>query len=409
MINRAREEGTTTSALATKYILEYFEDIDPLGVKRATAFPRATEHIEEMIDFIQKLVKASYAYETNGSVYFRVSKFKNYGKLSQHSQVTQEPDQDAGEASEKENPTDFVLWKKMKPDEPFWESPWGKGRPGWHIECSVMSTKYLGDTIDIHGGGMDLQFPHHENEIAQTEALTGKKWVRYWLHNGFLTVNREKMSKSLGNFFTIKEIRAKYDPEVIRLFLISSHYRSPIDFSDSQLEEAKSRFTRIHNAIDSLQQRWRTAREVEIKEPQKPSDLDQQLLEATNAFRKEFDRAMDDDFNTPVAFASFFTFLSRMNPILSGSDSLTAGTLQFVYETLDAIGEVLGVYRERMVQQRTDEEAGNVDNLVKLLIELREKARAKKDFDTADKIRTRLSELGIKLEDGKTGTTWKWG
>ncbi len=408
MINRAREEDTTIKELAAKYITEYFEDIDPLGVKRATAFPRATEHIEEMISFIQRLVKANYAYETNGSVYFRVSKFTNYGKLSQHSPAAQEPDQDAGEASEKENPTDFVLWKRMKPDEPFWESPWGKGRPGWHIECSVMSTKYLGESIDIHGGGMDLQFPHHENEIAQSEALTGKTWVRYWLHNGFLTVNREKMSKSLGNFFTIKEIRVKYDPEVIRLFLISSHYRSPIDFNDSQLEEAKTRLARIHNAINSLQQRWRTAREAESKKPVKPSDFDQQLIEATTTLRKEFDEAMDDDFNTPVAFASFFTFLSRMNPILSGSGSLTAGTLQFVHETLDAIGEVLGLYRERMTQQKTGEAAGNIDGVVKLLIELREKARSKKDFDTADLIRTRLSELGIKLEDGKTGTVWKW-
>jgi len=239
MISRANEQGVTTTELATKYIQEYFEDFDKLGVKRATAFPKATEHIEEMIAHIQKLIKKGYAYEANGSVYFRVSKFKKYGSLSRQEQDAKEPDEpEPSESGEKKHPDDFALWKAMKPGEPFWEAPWGKGRPGWHIECSVMSAKYLGEPIDIHGGGLDLVFPHHENEIAQSEALSGRPFVRYWMHNGFLTVNKEKMSKSLGNFFTIQEITAKYDPEVVRLFLISSQYRSPIDFSDAHLDEA---------------------------------------------------------------------------------------------------------------------------------------------------------------------------
>jgi cysteinyl-tRNA synthetase len=410
MIKRAKEEGKSTEELATKYIQEYFEDFDKLGVKRATAFPKATEHIPEMIEHIQKLVDKGYAYEANNSVYFRVSKFKEYGKLSRQEKAkedTEEPE--PAELEEKEQPEDFVLWKAMKPGEPFWESPWGKGRPGWHIECSVMSTKYLGEPIDIHGGGLDLVFPHHENEIAQSEALTGKPFVRYWLHNGFLTVNKEKMSKSLGNFFTIQEITAKYDPEVVRLFLISSHYRSPIDFNDAHLEEAKSRLARIHNAIDLVQRHLREARAGEAQDPVKPSDADAELWAALIVFQKEFETAMDDDFNTPVALAGLSSFLSKMNTIFGSNSSVTAGTLQKVYETLDLIGEVVGLYRDRMQAGATKTaEAPATEGLIQLLIELRAQARKKKDFATADYIRKQLKEYGILLEDEKTGTTWKW-
>ena len=229
---------------------------------------------------------------------------------------------EASEAKEKEHPDDFALWKAMKPGEPFWKAPWGKGRPGWHIECSVMATKYLGDPIDIHGGGLDLVFPHHENEIAQSEALSGRPFVRYWMHNGFLTVNKEKMSKSLGNFFTIQEITAKYDPEVVRLFLISSQYRSPIDFSDAQLDEAKTRLARIHNAIDLLQRRLQEAMVAEAGNPETPSKADSDLWDGLTALLSEFETAMDDDFNTPIALASLSKFLSLMNTILSGSKQL---------------------------------------------------------------------------------------
>jgi cysteinyl-tRNA synthetase len=410
MIQRAQEQNTSTEKLATKYIREYFEDFDKLYVKRATAYPKATEHIQEMIEHIKKLIAKGYAYEANGSVYFRVPKFKQYGRLSRQQRDEEkqdEPeDQDAGIAEEKENPEDFALWKAMKPGEPSWDSPWGKGRPGWHIECSVMSTKYLGDPIDIHGGGLDLVFPHHENEIAQSEALTGQPFVRYWMHNGFLTVNREKMSKSLGNFFTIQEITAKYDPEVVRLFLISSHYRSPIDFSDKQLEEAKARLARIHNAIDLLQRRLREARVEEAKNPLKPTEADTKLWEALSVFENTFESAMDDDFNTPEALASMNKFLTTMNTVLTGSKSVTAGTLEKLVEMLDAVGDVFGLYRERM-RADTDME-GTVDGLVKLLIQIRDQARKEKDFKTADQVRDQLKSLGIILEDEKTGTVWKW-
>ncbi len=407
MIQRAQEQKTTTEKLASKYIQEYFEDFDKLSVKRATAYPKATEHIQEMIEHIEKLIKKGFAYESNRSVYFRVSKFKRYGKLSRQETGEKEAeDQDAGVAEEKEQPKDFALWKAMKPDEPSWDSPWGKGRPGWHIECSVMSTKYLGDPIDIHGGGLDLVFPHHENEIAQSEALTGKSFVRYWMHNGFLTVNQEKMSKSLGNFFTIQEITAKYDPEIVRLFLISSQYRSPIDFSDAQLEEAKSRLARIHNSIDLLQRRLREARIVEAQNPVKPSTADAKLWEALSTLQTEFEEAMDDDFNTPVALASLNTFLTKMNSILTGDESITAGTLQKAFELVDTIGEVFGLFRERMKTESTD--PGSIDGLVQILIQLRNQARKQKDFETADLIRNQLKEMGILLEDEKTGTVWKW-
>lgn len=408
MINRANEQGVTTTELATKYIQEYFEDFDKLGVKRATAFPKATEHIEEMIAHIQKLIKKGYAYEANGSVYFRVSKFKKYGSLSRQEQAAKESDEsETGESGEKEHPDDFALWKAMKSGEPFWEAPWGKGRPGWHIECSVMSTKYLGEPIDIHGGGLDLVFPHHENEIAQSEALSGRPFVRYWMHNGFLTVNKEKMSKSLGNFFTIQEITAKYDPEVVRLFLISSQYRSPIDFSDAHLDEAKSRLARIHNAIDLLQRRLREAVLAEADNPAKPSKADAELWEGLKRLHTEFETAMDDDFNSPIALASLSKFLSLMNSILTGTQTITAGTLLKTREVLDAFGEVLGLYRDRMggPTQVTDE--ATLDGLVKLLIDLRAQARKNKDFKTADQIRAQLKDLGIILEDEKSGTVWK--
>jgi cysteinyl-tRNA synthetase len=408
MITRANEQGVTTTELAIKYIQEYFADFDKLGVKRATAFPKATEHIEEMIAHIQKLIKKGYAYEANGSVYFRVLKFKKYGSLSRQEQDAKEPDEPApSESGEKEHPDDFALWKAMKPGEPFWEAPWGKGRPGWHIECSVMSAKYLGEPIDIHGGGLDLVFPHHENEIAQSEALSGRPFVRYWMHNGFLTVNKEKMSKSIGNFFTIQEITAKYDPEIVRLFLISSQYRSPIDFSDAQLDEAKSRLARIHNAIDLLQRRIREAVLAEADNPTKPSKADAELWEGLKVLHTEFETAMDDDFNTPIALASLSKFLSLMNSILTGTQTITAGTLLKTREVLDDLGEVLGLYRDRMggPAQITDE--ATLDGLVKFLIDLRAQARKNKDFKTADKIRAQLKELGIILEDEKTGTVWK--
>jgi cysteinyl-tRNA synthetase len=409
MIQRAQERGVTVAQLAAKYIREYFEDFDLLGVKRATAFPRATEYIPDMIEAIQKLVKKGFAYEANGSVYFRVAKSKDYGKLSGQKADELHDAAEVAQAGEKGSAQDFALWKAMKPGEPFWDSPWGKGRPGWHIECSVMSTKQLGGPLDVHGGGMDLIFPHHVNEIAQAEALLGKRFARYWLHNGFLTLNREKMSKSLGNFFTIREVTAKYKPEVVRLFLISSHYRSPIDFSDQQLEEAKARLARIDNTIELLQRQLKTARDAETSTKVMLGSADQELWSTVAELRREFEEAMDDDFNTPVALASLNKFLSRANSLITAPTSATAGTLEEALTTLDAIDEVLGLYRQRMVQVAAPApNQGVAQALIELLIELRNDARRRKDFAAADRIRTRLRELGILLEDEAKGTTWKW-
>lgn len=409
MIKRAQERGVTVAQLAAKYIREYFEDFDLLGVKRATVFPRATEYIPDMVEAIQKLVKKGFAYEANGSVYFRVAKSKDYGKLSGQKAEELHDEAEAEQVGGKESPQDFALWKAMKPGEPFWDSPWGKGRPGWHIECSVMSTKELGGPLDIHGGGMDLIFPHHVNEVAQAEALLGKRFVQYWLHNGFLTVNREKMSKSLANFFTIREVTAKYSPEVVRLFLISSHYRSPIDFSDQLLEEAKARLARIHNSIELLQRQLKTARAAETSATGRFSSADQELWSAVAQLRREFAEAMDDDFNTPVALAGLNKFLSRANSLIVGPNSASAGTLEETLAALDTMGEVLGLYRQLTGSQAAPTATqGAAPALIELLIELRNDARKRKDFAAADRIRTRLRELGILLEDEAKGTTWKW-
>jgi cysteinyl-tRNA synthetase len=269
--------------------------------------------------------------------------------------------------------------------------------------------KYLGDVIDIHGGGLDLVFPHHTNEIAQAEALTGKPFVKFWMHNGFLTVNKEKMSKSLGNFFTIQEITRKYDPEVIRLFLVSSHYRSPIDFSDNLLEEAKARLSRIHNAIDLLQHRLREAREAESVTPSKPSATDEALWAALRKLQEDFKGAMDDDFNSPIALAALNQFLSQLNSALSESGSVTAGTLKEIFETLDAYGEVLGLYRLRVRSEKVaGADSAVVEGMIDLLIEIREALRVQKNWAASDRIRSRLQELGIIIEDSPTGPIWKW-
>ncbi len=409
MIKRAQEQSVPTAELASKYIKEYFDDFDQLFVKRATIYPIATEHISEMIEVIQQLIEKGYAYDVNGSVYFRVAKFKGYGKLSGRRQKDLQQEAETPESSEKERPEDFALWKAMKQGEPFWKSPWGKGRPGWHIECSVMSMKYLGTAIDIHGGGLDLVFPHHTNEVAQAEVLTGKRFVHYWVHNGFLTVNKEKMSKSLGNFFTIREITAKFDPEVVRLFLVSSHYRSPVDFSDQHLEEAKIRLSRIHNSIDILQRKLREARGTESLAPVKPTTADEVLWPALEKLREEFEGAMDDDFNTPIALASLNQFLSRLNSVLAENEVVTAGTLMEISSTLDAYGEVLGLYRQRMKAQETAGlDSSVVEGMIELLIEMRESMRARKDWATSDRIRSRLQELGVIIEDSPTGPIWKW-
>ena len=398
IIRRAKEEGIPWNKVAEKYIASYEEDMRALNVKEPTYKPRVTEHIKEIIEVIKGLIEKGYAYEANGDVYFSVEKFPGYGKLSKR-----KPEEllagariEPGEG--KKNPLDFALWKRSKEGEPGWESPWGIGRPGWHIECSVMSMKYLGETMDIHGGGLDLIFPHHENEIAQSESYTGKPFVRYWVHNGFVMVNKEKMSKSLGNFFTVKEILEKFPPDVLRLFLLSTHYRSPIDFSVERLEEAERSLKRLLNFLDSA--------EVIRSLPEEGEGGD---VINVGSYRKEFEEAMDDDFNTARALGVLFELVKEANQlkdryIREGKiPKATKTSLLEAVEFVESMLKLLGLSLER------EKEEGIEDELIKLLIEVRGELRKRKIFDLADRIRDGLKELGITLEDLPTGTVYKKG
>ncbi|MDK2824402.1 MAG: cysteinyl-tRNA synthetase [Clostridia bacterium] len=393
IINKANEEGESPIKLAARYINEYFIDADKLKVKRADVHPKVSEHMDVIIDFVRELEEKGYAYEVDGDVYFSVRKFADYGKLSGRSL----DDLLAGARVEvdqrKKDPLDFALWKKAKAGEPAWDSPWGPGRPGWHIECSAMSNKYLGQEIDIHGGGYDLVFPHHENEIAQTEALLDVPMARYWLHNGFITVNQEKMSKSLGNFFLLREILAKFDPMVVRFYLLSTHYRSPLDFDDEKLEVAQKGLDRLKNSYLQLGNSLKVAGNYENGD---------KLKEVTLKAMDDFIEAMNDDFNTALAIAALFDLARGINTYLKES-RLDKKTLEQAKSVFDDLIGVLGIsFTTREVQ------GGKlVEDLISLIITLRQKARKERDFTTADSIRDQLKELGIILEDGIKGTNWK--
>jgi cysteinyl-tRNA synthetase len=392
IINRANEEGEKPLDLSAKYIMEYFKDADQLKVKRANVHPKVSEHMDDIISFIKGLEEKGYAYEVNGDVYFSVRKFADYGKLSGRSiddllsGARVEVDQ------RKNDPLDFALWKKAKEGEPAWHSPWGEGRPGWHIECSAMSCKYLGEEFDIHGGGYDLVFPHHENEIAQTEALTDAPMARYWLHNGFITINQEKMSKSLGNFFLLREISEKFGPMVIRFYLLSTHYRSPLDFDNEKLEVAQKGLERLKNAYLQLNNGLKTAGSF------KNGD---KLKEAAQKSCHEFEKAMNDDFNTALAIASLFHLAREVNTYLKEAN-LDKEALLEAKEVFDDLLEVLGIAFAG--QELTDKK---LDEVMALLISLRQRARAAKDFATADWLRDELKKIGLILEDGPQGTNWK--
>ena len=395
IINKSNAERVTSNSIAEKYTQAYFEVMDRLNVKRADKYPKATEHIEEMVRWIGGLVDDGYAYILNDGVYFAVDKFKNYGKLSGRKTEEQEAGARVEVDKAKRNPLDFALWKKAKEGEPAWPSPWGDGRPGWHIECTVMSTKYLGEQFDIHGGGMDLEFPHHENETAQTEALTGKApWVKYWIHNGFVNVNKQKMSKSLGNFFTLKDIFKKYDPMVVRFFILQNHYRSPINYSDAEIESSREAFGRIIQFIqdvDFLEEKSSAAAPtIELE------DLDEEL----NPFREKFKAALDDDFNTGGAIAAVFEMLKFCRKTLDEGEA-EKECLGLMKKAVVALCEVLGMkveIRTQSTELRTQAEA---------LIADREAARKNKDFKKADQIRKELAEKGIILEDTPLGARWK--
>lgn len=392
IINKANEEGREPLELAASYIEEYFKDADKLKVKRASVHPKVSEHMEDIIEFIKGLEKKGYAYESEGDVYFAVRKFTDYGKLSGRSiddllsGARVEVDQ------RKNDPLDFALWKKAKRGEPAWDSPWGLGRPGWHIECSAMSCKYLGEEFDIHGGGYDLVFPHHENEIAQTEALVDAPMARYWLHNGFITINQEKMSKSLGNFFLLRDILEKFDPMVIRFYLLATHYRSPLDFDNEKLEVAQKGLERLKNAYLSLGNGLKTAGNFPNAD---------KLRTAVQKSRVEFENAMNDDFNTALAIAALFDLAREINTYIKESQ-LDKEKLLEAKEVLDDLLGALGI---NFTEEKLSDE--KLEELVRLAITLRQNARKAKDFSTADSIRNNLKELGIALEDTPQGTNWK--
>ncbi len=403
IIRAANERHSTWKEISQKYIDGYFEVMDKLNVKRADIYPRVSETIPEIISMIDKLVKDGYAYALDGDVYFSVEKFSGYGKLSGRALE----DMQAGARVEvndaKHHPMDFALWKGAKPGEPFWESPWGKGRPGWHIECSAMSLKYLGKTFDFHGGGSDLIFPHHENEIAQSQAYCHDEnsFAHYWLHNGFITINKEKMSKSLNNFFTVKDILAQYPAEALRYFLISTHYRSPLDFSDERLKEAQASLLRLKNAKIALEDILKDATEQE-------EALSQKLLAEAKEQKDAFMAAMSDDFNTSLALSHLFDLAKKINILhqslrekkLSGN----ALALREVLAIYNDLAYILGILQSE--EKKTFDNA-LIDNLMGIIIDLRQSARQSKDWTTADMIRDRLKKIGISIEDSPTGAKWK--
>jgi cysteinyl-tRNA synthetase len=409
IINRAKQENIPWDAVARKYTDEYYRDMDRLGVGRADVEPRATEHVAEIMNIISGLIDKGFAYESQGSVYFAVDRFSGYGKLSKRDKDEMMAGARVEVDERKRNPLDFALWKNSKEGEPSWQSPWGKGRPGWHIECTAMSIKYLGESFDIHGGGADLLFPHHENEIAQSEAFTGKPFVRYWVHNGFITIDKEKMSKSLGNFFTIREVLDKFDPEVVRFFLLSTHYRSPIEFSDEQLREAESSVDRYYTTIvrmnDFLEKEFGASREA--------SEAAKRFSELFYSFKEKLEEAMDDDFNTALALGHIFELIRELNRFLDNrpSGSKDREFLLKTKEVLSEAGDILNIFNrtpyEWYLSLMETKSIGLSEKEIIGKITERRDARQRKDWHLADAIRKELEEKRIILEDKKDRTDWK--
>ena len=394
IIAKAVEEGVSAEEISSRYIKECKKDMADMNVKPATTHPLATQEIDGMIDMIQTLMDKGFAYEVNGTVYFRVKNFKEYGKLSHKNLEDLQSGfrslQVSGE-NQKEDPLDFVLWKPKKEGEPFWVSPWSEGRPGWHIECSVMSKKYLGEEIDIHAGGEDLVFPHHENEIAQSECCNGKQFARYWMHNAFLNIDNRKMSKSLGNFFTVREIGEKYDLQVLRFFMLNAHYRSPLNFSAELMEASKNSLERIITCVEQLKHLLETAEKTEMTAEEKA--LEAEVLE----YVKKYENSMEDDFNTADAIAAIFELVKFANT--KANENSTAAFVQYLFDTIVHLSDVLGLI--------VNKEAEILDEEIEKLIEERQMARKEKNFKRADEIRDELAAMGIILKDTREGVQWK--
>lgn len=407
IISRASRLGITISELTNKYIQQFYQDMDALGVKRADKSPKATDHIEEMIEMISVLIDKGLAYSSDGDVYFDVSKFEGYGKLSNRKIEELETGHRIEPGKNKRNPLDFSLWKSSKEDEPYWVSPWGPGRPGWHIECSAMSSKYLGESFDIHGGGEDLVFPHHENEIAQSEGCFGNHWVNFWMHNGFVRINHEKMSKSKGNFFTLKKIYETFDPELVRFFILGAHYRNPIDFSYQVMSDASKGLDRLYNFLLKLN----------TTSSEKNQEVLSLIENCTMEFKDSFSKAMDDDFNSARALGYLFDYSKKINGILNNAELIIPeDAASIVKDQFKLVGEVLGLFGhlpEDWFKLRTNASKLGEENPelnleeIEELIKSRDQARINKDFKLADEIRNKLGDLGVLVEDSSNGTIWK--
>lgn len=391
MIKRANEEGSTVKELGDRFIKEYYKDADDLNIERATKNPRATEFMEEIIKFVSDLIEKGYAYEIDGDVYFSTKKFNSYGKLSGQNLEELQLGARINVDERKKDPMDFAIWKSQKPGEPAWESPWGMGRPGWHIECSCMAYNLLGETIDIHAGGSDLSFPHHENEIAQSEARTGKQFAKYWLHSAFVNVNNQKMSKSLNNFFTAREILEKYDADVLRMFMLSGHYRTQINFSMELLDSTKAALDRLYNSINNLENLLDEVKNEELR------DEEVEYKNELQKYKEKYIEKMDDDFNTADAISVIFDLIRDVNTnvTIESSKEIVKYTLDLIRE----LGSPLGILQESTKASLEEE--------IEKLIEERQKARKEKNWELADKIRDDLKERGIVLEDTPQGVRWK--
>ena len=425
IIAAANKEGVDALEYSRRFTDICLGDLDILGIRRADIYPKASETINEMIKLIQKIIDRGYGYESGGDVYFSVEKFKDYGILSGQkledlmSGVRIDPE------DKKRNPFDFALWKEAKPGEPFWESPWGKGRPGWHIECSTMSSKFLGLPFDIHGGGMDLRFPHHENEIAQAEAATGKKFAKFWIHIGLLTVDGEKMSKSIGNIINIKDLLKKWDAEVVRFFYAQAHYRSPPDFNEKALKDAKKGLVRINRLKEKLANLSDNALKEKIDE-KVLTDKEKSYVKTVESFKTDFEKAMDDDFNTPQAVSVIFDFVNKSNKFLEKYSNSKKELFGFALNTLIKLGEVLTLFQSDLVKSKItydkilfekvynitikfDKEIKekNIEKLLNILLDVREKARKNKDWKTADTIRKELDDIGFEIQDTSDGPVWR--
>ena len=406
IINKSIEEGISASEVSEKYIKCFFEDINRLNILESVKRPKVTENMAEIIEIIQKLIDNGFAYEKDGDVYFEVKKYKDYGKLSNQKIEELELGARIDVSEIKKNPVDFALWKKKKDGEPFWESPWGQGRPGWHIECSAMAKKYLGDTFDIHGGGQDLVFPHHENEIAQSKCAYHGNFANYWLHNGFIQINGDKMSKSLGNFFLLREILEKFSGNVVRLFILSTHYRKPINFSFENMEDTKKALQNIvksMNKFENIVEKYKNEKIENVK----ISEFSQKIDE----FDKKFEEAMDEDMNTPQALATIFDQIRETNKFIFTNESEFSTIYYEIkksYESLKRkIGNVFGIEIE-MENSAKEEDGENMEltkKLIELLIKLRSEARSEKNFKLSDEIRDELKKLGVEIKDNKDGST----